>query len=82
VTFWYKDTLTSEKIVVRCSALDFISYMVPHIPPKGLQIVRYAGLYARCVKRRCLEIANAALEALHLQIPLFALDPLLKFVAP
>jgi len=47
VTFWYKDTLTSEKIVVSMSALDFISYMVPHIPPKGLQIVRYAGLYRR-----------------------------------
>jgi hypothetical protein len=28
------------------------SYMVPHIPPKGLQMVRYASLYARCVKHR------------------------------
>ena len=82
VTFWYKDTQTGEKIVVRCSALDFISSMVPHIPPKGLQMVRYAGLYARCVKRRWLEIANAALEALRSQIPLFALDPFLKSVAP
>jgi hypothetical protein len=27
VTFWYKDTQTSEKIVVRCPALDFISYL-------------------------------------------------------
>jgi len=82
VIFWYKDTQTGEKIVVRCSALDFISSMVPHIPPKGLQMVRYAGLYARCVKRRWLEIANAALEAIRTQFPLFALDPLLKSVAP
>ena len=82
VTFWYKDTQTGEKIVVRCSALDFISSMIPHIPPKGLQMVRYAGLYARCVKRRWLEIAYAALEALRSQIPLFALDPFLKSVAP
>jgi hypothetical protein len=59
VTFWYKDTQTGEKIVVRCSALDFISFMVPHIPPKGLQMVRYAGFYARCVKRRWLEIVSA-----------------------
>jgi hypothetical protein len=82
VTFWYKDTQTGEKIVVRCSALDFISSMVPHIPPKGLQMVRYAGLYARCVKRRWLEIANTALEAIRAQFPLFALDPLLKSIAP
>jgi hypothetical protein len=80
VTFWYKDTQTVEKIVVRCSALDFISYMVPHIPPKGLQMVRYAGLYARCIKRRIAVIANAALDALRLQLPLLALEPLAKFV--
>ena len=82
VTFWYKDTQTSEKIIVKCSALDFISKMVPHIPPKGLQMVHYAGLYARCIKRRIAVIANAALEAIRTQIPLFALDPLLKSVAP
>jgi hypothetical protein len=45
-------------------------------------MVHYAGLYARCVKRRCVDIANPALEALRTQIPLFALDPLLKPVAP
>ena len=63
---------------------DFAKDMldVPHIPPKGLQMVRYAGLYASCVERRCLEIANAALEAIRTQFPLFALDPLLKSVAP
>ena len=82
VTFWYKDTQTSEKIVVKCSALDFISKMVPHIPPKGLQMVRYAGLYARCIKRRLAVIANAALEVIRAQIPLFDLDPLLRLIAP
>jgi hypothetical protein len=80
VTFWYKDTETGLRQVVHCSALDFISLLVPHIPPKGLQIVRYAGLYAHCIKRRCAEIANAALEALNLQIPLLVLEPLAKFV--
>jgi hypothetical protein len=50
--------------------MDFISCMVPHIPPKGLQMVRYAGLYARWIKRRCANIANAALEKLREQIPL------------
>jgi hypothetical protein len=41
-------------------------------------MVRYAGLYACCVKRRWLEIANTALEAIRAQFPLFALDPLLS----
>lgn len=82
VTFWYKDTQTGEIFVVRCSALDFISYMVPHIPQKGLQMARYAGLYTRWVKHRCSEIANATLEALRSQFPLFPLDPLLKSAAP
>ncbi|MBA4383924.1 MAG: hypothetical protein C0410_04255 [Anaerolinea sp.] len=72
VTFWYKDTQTSEKIIVKCSALDFISKMVPHIPPEHLQMVHYAGLYARCIKRRIAVIAYAALEAIRAQIPLFA----------
>ena len=43
-------------------------------------MVRYAGLYARCIKRRCADIANAALEALREQIPLFATETLLKVV--
>ncbi|MCX6056141.1 MAG: hypothetical protein NTZ74_14760 [Chloroflexi bacterium] len=45
-------------------------------------MVHYAGLYARCIKRRIALIANAALEAIRAQIPLFALDPLLKLVVP
>jgi hypothetical protein len=82
VTFWYKDTQTDEKIVVRCSAMDFISYMVPHIPPKGLQLVRYSGLYVRCIKRRLAEIAHKALDVIQTQIPLLVLEPLAKFVPP
>jgi len=39
-----------------CSALDFISCIVSHIPPKGTQIVRYAGLYARNVKRKLADV--------------------------
>jgi hypothetical protein len=54
--------------------------MVPHIPPKGLQIVRYAGLYAHCIKHRIALIANSALDALRLQMPLLVLEPLAKFV--
>jgi hypothetical protein len=64
---------------VTCSALDFISRLVPHIPPKGMQLVRYMGLYARSVKRQCADLAHAALEVLRMQIPLLVLEPLAKF---
>jgi len=76
VTYWYTDTQTKQRVTVTCSALDFISRMVPHIPPKGMQMVRYAGLYARNVKRKLADIVRAALETIRLQVPLFNLEPL------
>jgi len=82
VTFWYKDTETGMRKVVRCSGMDFISMLVPHIPPKGMQMVRYAGLYSHCKKHKIAVVANTALEALRAQIPLFALDPLVKVILP
>jgi predicted RNA-binding Zn-ribbon protein involved in translation (DUF1610 family) len=78
VTYWYIDTATKAKQTVTCSALDFISRLIPHIPPKGMQLVRHAGLYARSIKRQCAEMAHTALEALRTQLPLFALEPLRK----
>ena len=66
------DTSTHLRKTVTCSALDFISLLVPHMPPKGMQMVRYAGLYARSIKRRCAEVAHTALEVLRTQLPLFA----------
>jgi hypothetical protein len=36
VIFWYIDTSTHQHKTVTCSALDFISLLVPHIPPKGM----------------------------------------------
>jgi hypothetical protein len=81
VTYWYIDMATKVKQTITCSALDFISRLVPHIPPKGMQLVRYAGLYARSIKRRCADLAHTALEALCTQLPLFALE-LLRKVLP
>ena len=82
VTFWYIDTETGFRKEVRCSGMDFISLMIPHIPPKGMQMVRYAGLYAHCIKHKIATVANTALEALRVQIPLFVLEPLLKVPLP
>ena len=44
-----------------------------------MQLVRYLGLYARNVKRKCAELAQSALEALRAQLPLLVLEPLVKF---
>jgi hypothetical protein len=63
--------------MVHCSAMDLISRMVPHNPPKGLLVVRHTGLSARCIRR---QLANKALAALQLQIPLLVLKPLTEFM--
>lgn len=76
VTYWYIDTYSKQRVTVTCSALDFISRLIPHLPPKGMQMVRYAGLYAHRVKRKIADVVSAALEALCLQIALFDLDSL------
>ena len=40
--------------------------------------MRYAGLYARNVKRKIAPTVRAALEMLRLQVPLFDLEPLVQ----
>jgi hypothetical protein len=77
--FWYRETATGLRRDVSLSPLEFISRLVPHIPPQGMQLVRHAGLYARNVKAKWAEIAIAALEALRLQMPLFDLKPWATF---
>lgn len=77
MSFWYIDTSTSERKTVTCSTLDFISILVPHIPPKGMQMVHYAGLYARNLKHKIAPFLLAALEALSLQFPLFDIQALI-----
>jgi hypothetical protein len=47
------------------------------MPPKGMQMVRYAGLYARNLKHKIAPILLAVLEALRLQFPLFDIQSLL-----
>ena len=79
VQFWYRETATGLRREVNVSALEFISLLVQHIPPRGMQLMRHAGLYARNVKAKWAKVANAALEALRIQMPLFDLEPLVTF---
>ena len=49
VTYVYKEHPTNKKITIKVSAFQFIAWMIQHIAPKGLQMVRYFGLYGRRV---------------------------------
>jgi hypothetical protein len=78
VRFWYKETATGLRRDVTLSALDFISLMVKHIPPKGMQLMRHAGLYARNTKAKWAQKVRFALDAIRCQFPLFDLNPFAK----
>jgi len=49
VTYVYKEHPTNEKVTIKLSSFQFIAWMIQHIAPKGLQMVRYFGLYGRKV---------------------------------
>ena len=49
VTYVYKEHPTNKKITIKVTAYQFIAWMIQHIAPKGLQMVRYFGLYGRKV---------------------------------
>jgi hypothetical protein len=82
VHFWYKETTTGLRRDVALSALDFISLIVKHIPPKGMQLMRHAGLYARNTKAKWAEKVRLALDAIRRQFPLFDLIPFAKSFDP
>jgi hypothetical protein len=76
--FLYREVLRKDVGSVDAVRAKKPKRMVPHIPPKGMQMVRYAGFYARNVKRKIAPTVHAALEALCLQFPLFDLEPLAR----
>ena len=82
VRFWFKETATGLRRDVTLSALDFISLIVKHIPPKGMQLMRHAGLYARNTKAKWAQKVKAALEAIRCQLPLFDLNLFAKSFDP
>jgi hypothetical protein len=75
-------TATGLRRDVTLAALDFISLIVKHIPPKGMQLMRHAGLYARNTKAKWAQKVRAALDALRSQFPLFDLTPFVKSFDP
>jgi hypothetical protein len=82
VRFWFKETMTGQRRDVTLSPLEFISLMVKHIPPKGMQLLRHAGLYARNSKAKWFPKVQQALDAIRLQFPLFDLLPFARSPDP
>lgn len=62
VTYVYKEHPTNKKVMIKLSAFQFIAWMIQHIAPKGLQMVRYFGLYARKVISKTKAIIEKVLE--------------------
>ena len=48
VEYWYREHPTDRQVYTRVSAFEFIRRLIQHIPAKGLKLIRYYGLYARC----------------------------------
>lgn len=82
VRFWYKETATGLRRDVTLSALDFISLIEKHIPPKSMQLMRHAGLYARNTKAKWAQKVRMALDTIRCQFPFFDLNPLAKAFDP
>jgi len=62
VTYIYKEHPTNKKITIKVTAYQFIAWMTQHIAPKGLQMVRYFGLYARKVITKTKAIIEKVLK--------------------
>jgi hypothetical protein len=48
VEYWYREHPTNKQVSTQVSAFEFIRRLIQHIPAKGLKLIRYYGLYARC----------------------------------
>ena len=51
VRFWYRESGSKKKIIVKMSKLEFIHKLLCHIPEKNFKVVRCYGIYARRAKK-------------------------------
>ena len=63
VTFRYRDGETNEDRYRTLSAVEFMELYLQHVLPKGVQRIRYGGIWAAAARKRL----NAAKEILILQ---------------
>jgi hypothetical protein len=58
VTFRYRDKMEKIDKTMTVPTDEFIGRLVRHVPEKGFQVIRYYGIYAKCVKNRLSRIAQ------------------------
>lgn len=58
VTFQYKDKYDGQNKTVTCSVLEFIWYLIQHIPNKHFHMIYYHGIFSNRSKKKNLAIIN------------------------
>ncbi len=58
VTFEYKDKYDNQDKTITCSALEFIWFLIQHIPNKYFHMIYYHGIFANRCKKKHLLIIN------------------------
>lgn len=65
VKFRFKDKETKTEKVMTMDIMTFIGHLVRHIPEKGFQMIRYAGIYANARKKKCFKLIADTLTQLY-----------------
>jgi hypothetical protein len=61
VEFSHKDKVRKEEVTIQMEVREFIGRLVRHIPEKHQPMIRYAGLFANCVKKEMLARARSVM---------------------
>lgn len=59
VTYSYKDKYDGETKIITVSAIDFIGYLIQHIPNKFFKMIYYSWIFVNRSKSKYLKIINA-----------------------
>ncbi len=62
VTFSYLDKIDNEKKEISCSALDFIWFLIQHIPNKNFKLINYHWIFANRCKTKYLQVLNSPIQ--------------------
>ncbi len=62
VTFEYEDKRTTEHVLTRLPAEEFLTRLIRHIPDKRFRQIRYGGIYSTRSRKRDLAAARACLK--------------------
>lgn len=64
VKFSFRDKESKTDKIIAMDIKTFIGHLVRHIPEKGFQMIRYAGIYANARKKKCFNLIASTLNYL------------------